>query len=139
MSLYSRSQLTSSLSSTACMCSILYSSAVCSTQEALERLARSDEHGRSNVGLTVHLGRQQCARMPSLLSPWHALSWCRRTSVRPPDDIEKSVTHRLHCAMPLSGNFFFFNKIEQDCHPRSTSDGSRQGSQQLIESLLLLF
>ena len=36
---------------------------------------------------------------------WCALSWCRRTSVRPPDDIEKSVTHRLHCAMPLSGNF----------------------------------
>ena len=29
----------------------------------------------------------------------------RRTSVRPPDDIEKTVTHRLHCAMPLSGNF----------------------------------
>ncbi len=25
--------------------------------------------------------------------------------VRPPDDIEKSVTHRLHYAMPLSGNF----------------------------------
>ena len=36
---------------------------------------------------------------------WRALSWCRRTFVRPPDDIEKSVTHRLHCAMPLSGNF----------------------------------
>ena len=53
------------------------------------------ENGRSNV--TVHLGRQQCARMPSLLSPWHALSWYRRTSVRPPDDIEKSVTQRLHC------------------------------------------
>ena len=36
-----------------------------------------------------------------------ALSWCRRTSVQPPDDIEKSVAHRLglHCAMPLSGNF----------------------------------
>ena len=29
----------------------------------------------------------------------------RRTSVRPPHDIEKSVAHRLHCAMPLSGNF----------------------------------
>ena len=35
---------------------------------------------------------------------WRALSWCRRTSGRPPDDIEKSVAHRLHCAMPLSGN-----------------------------------
>ena len=35
---------------------------------------------------------------------WRALSWCRRISVRPPDDIEKSV-HRLHCATPLSGNF----------------------------------
>ena len=33
-----------------------------------------------------------------------ALSWCRRTSVRPPDDIEKSVTHRP-CTIPLSGNF----------------------------------
>ena len=29
---------------------------------------------------------------------------CQRTSVRPPDDIEKSV-HRLHCTMPLSRNF----------------------------------
>ena len=36
---------------------------------------------------------------------WRALSWCRRTSVRPPNDIEKSIAHRLHCAMPLSGNF----------------------------------
>ena len=36
---------------------------------------------------------------------WRALSWCQRTSVRPPDDIEKSIAHRLHCAMPLSGNF----------------------------------
>ena len=36
---------------------------------------------------------------------WRALSGCRRTSVRPPDDTEKSVAHRLHCAMPLSGNF----------------------------------
>ena len=35
---------------------------------------------------------------------WRALSWCRRTSVRPPADIEKSVAHRLHCAMPLSGH-----------------------------------
>ena len=50
--------------------------------------------------------------IPSFVEPllfanlaWHALSWCRRTSVRPPDDIEKSVAHRLHCAMPLSGNF----------------------------------
>ena len=33
------------------------------------------------------------------------LSWCRRTSVRPPDDMEKSVAHRLHCAMPQSDNF----------------------------------
>ena len=33
---------------------------------------------------------------------WRALSWCRRTSVRPPDhEIEKSVIHRLNCAMPL--------------------------------------
>ena len=32
---------------------------------------------------------------------WRALSWCRRT----PDHIEKSITHRLHCAMPMSGNF----------------------------------
>ena len=36
---------------------------------------------------------------------WRSLSWCRRTSMRPHDDIEKSVAHRLHCAMPLSGNF----------------------------------
>ena len=36
---------------------------------------------------------------------WRALSWCRRSSVRPPHDIEKSVAHRLHCAMPLPGNF----------------------------------
>ena len=38
------------------------------------------------------------------------------------------------------GETFFrqyrFNKIEQDCHPRNTSDGSRQGSNKLIESLL---
>ena len=32
-----------------------------------------------------------------------------------------------------------FNKIEQDCHPRNTSDGSRQGSNTLIESLLIRF
>ena len=50
--------------------------------------------------------------IPSFVEPllitnlaWRALSWCRRTSVRPPDDIEKSIAHRLHCAMPLSGNF----------------------------------
>ena len=49
---------------------------------------------------------------PSFVEPlllanlaWRARSWCRRTSVRPPDDIEKSIAHRLHCAMPLSGNF----------------------------------
>ena len=36
---------------------------------------------------------------------WRALSWCRRTSVRPPDDIEKSVTQKLHWTMPLSGKF----------------------------------
>ena len=36
---------------------------------------------------------------------WRTLSWCRRTSVRPQDDMEKSVAHRLPCAMPLSGNF----------------------------------
>ena len=34
-----------------------------------------------------------------------SLSWCRRSSVRPPDDMEKSVAHRLHYAMPQSGNF----------------------------------
>ena len=39
------------------------------------------------------------------LSVAGASSWCRRISVRPPHDIEKSVAHRLHCAMPLSGNF----------------------------------
>ena len=50
--------------------------------------------------------------IPSFVEPlllanlaWRALSWCRRTSVRPQDDIEKSIAHRLHCAMPLSGNF----------------------------------
>ena len=32
----------------------------------------------------------------------------------------------------------FNKKIEQDCHPRNTSDGSRQGSYLLIESLLIL-
>ena len=62
--------------------------------------------------------------MPALLSPrWQASThWTippfneePRLSVtctllvpanilRPPDDIETSVTHRLHCAMPLSGN-----------------------------------
>ena len=31
-----------------------------------------------------------------------------------------------------------FNKnLTQDCHPRNTSDGSRQGSNKLIESLLI--
>ena len=47
---------------------------------------------------------------PSFVEPFtlrqlQVLSWCRRTSGRPPHDIEKSVAHRLHCAMPLSGNF----------------------------------
>ena len=28
-------------------------------------------------------------------SPYSSPTWCRRTSVRPPDDIKKSVTHRL--------------------------------------------
>ena len=32
-----------------------------------------------------------------------------------------------------------FSKILQDCHPRNTSDGSRQGSNKLIESLLIRF
>ena len=50
--------------------------------------------------------------IPSFVEPllfanlaWRALSWCWRTSVPPPDNIEKSVAYRLHCAMPLSGNF----------------------------------
>ena len=50
--------------------------------------------------------------IPPLVDPllfanlaWRTLSWCRRTSVRPPDDTEKSVAHRLHYAMPVSGNF----------------------------------
>ena len=45
--------------------------------------------------------------IPSFVA-WRALYWYRRTSVRPPHDIEKSVAHILHChdcAMPLSGNF----------------------------------
>ena len=52
-------------------------------------------------------GCDVCSSMhfANLAWPRRALSWCRRTSVRPPDDIEKSVAHRLHCAMPLSGNF----------------------------------
>ena len=76
---------------------------LCHTHEALERLARRPtrtvECNCSSWSTTI------CARMASLLLPWHALSWYRRTSVRPPDDIEKSVTHRLHCAMQLFGNF----------------------------------
>ena len=46
--------------------------------------------------------------IPPLVDPnlaWRTLSWCRRTSVRPPDDMEKSVAHKLQCAMPQSGNF----------------------------------
>ncbi len=35
-----------------------------------------------------------------------------------------------------SRDTFFNKKISQDCHPRNTSDGSRQGSNKLIESLL---
>ena len=31
------------------------------------------------------------------------------------------------------------DKIYQDCHPRNTLDGSRQGSYELIESPLILF
>ena len=55
----------------------------------------------------VHAGLCEGFVEPLLFAnlAWRALSWCRRTSVRPPDDIEKSVTLRLHCAMPLSGNF----------------------------------
>ena len=53
--------------------------------------------GDCNIFVTVILSTSFC--------PWRTLSWCRRTSVRPPDDMEKSVAHRLHCAMPQSGNF----------------------------------
>ena len=42
-----------------------------------------------------------------------AISWCRRTSVRPPDDLEKSVAHRLHCAMPYI--------VRQLCYPSKIS------------------
>ena len=49
------------------MCSILYSSAARFTART-KHLNVWHEHGWSNVG-PVHLGRQQCARMPSLLSP----------------------------------------------------------------------
>ena len=39
----------------------------------------------------------------------------------------------------ISGERSVLNPIEQDCHPRNTSDGSRQGSYNLlIESLLIL-
>ena len=44
---------------------------------------------------------------------WHALSCCRRTSVRPPDDTEKSVAHRLQCAMPFI--------VRQLCYPSKIS------------------
>ena len=46
--------------------------------------------------------------IPPLVDPnlaWRTRSWCRRTSVRPPDDMEKSVAHRLHCAIPVSFHF----------------------------------
>ena len=66
MSLYSRSQLTSSLSSTAC---VQYYSSAARFAARTKHLNVWHEPGRSNVGL-VQLGRQQCARMPSLLSPW---------------------------------------------------------------------
>ena len=49
------------------MCSILYSSAARFVTRT-KHLNVWHEHGRSNVG-PVHLGRQQCTRMPSLFSP----------------------------------------------------------------------
>ena len=64
-------------------------------------------HGRhtgpSNTS-TKSKGSTKASLEPLLFAniAWRALSWCRRTSVQPPDDIEKSVTHRP-CAMPLSG------------------------------------
>ena len=60
MSLYSRSQLTYSLSSTACV-QLLYASAARFAARTMH-LNVWHEHGRSNVG-PVHLGRQQSARM----------------------------------------------------------------------------
>ena len=61
------------------MCSILYSSAA--------RFAARTNH----LNVWLYEGFVEPLLFASLA--WRALSWCRRTSVRPPDDIEKSVTH----------------------------------------------
>ena len=68
-------------------------------------LSHERHTGPSNPS-TKSKGSMKASLEPLLFAniAWCVLSWCRRTSVRPPDDIEKSVTHRP-CAMPLSGNF----------------------------------
>ena len=66
-------------------------------------LLSSFVHGR-HTG-SSHPSTKSKGSTKASLNSYPSPTWCRRTSVRPPDDTEKSVTHRLHWAMPLSGNF----------------------------------
>ena len=75
------------------MCSILYSSAARFAART-KHLNVWHEHGRSNV--TVHLGRQQCARMPSLLSPWHAHTLLVPANIRATTRRYRKVRHTLY-------------------------------------------